>query len=131
MKKILLVTILASLLALPALALPAISLAIEEIPPGPTTPEQLIGIIETIANWMFAILLAVALIFILMAAFQFLTSGGDPMRVEKARMNLLYAVIGIAVAFLARGFVALVRLVLGVTAPAEEETLRFFIRFFS
>jgi len=110
MKKILLAPVLISLLALPVVAL-----AQEEIPETITTPQDIIDIIETVANWFFAILIAVALIFILIAAYQFLTSGGDPARVGAARQSLLYAIIGIAIAFLARGIVMLVRFVLGIT----------------
>jgi len=109
MKRILLVTTLINLLVLPV-----ISLAIETIPPGPSTPEELIGIIDRIANWVFAILLAAAVIFIVIAGYQFLTSGGDPARVASARNSLLYALIGIAVGFLAKAFVTLVRLALGL-----------------
>ena len=109
MKKILLAATLISLLALPVVAL-----AQNGIPEGLIEePQDIIDLITKIADWIFLILLAVALIFILIAALQFLTSGGDPMKVEKARNNLLYAVIGIAVAFLAKGFVEVVRVILG------------------
>ena len=107
MKKFLLVTTLISLLALPM-----VSSATNGIPDIIDDPQDIVDIIENIANWVFAILLALALLFILMAAWQFLSSGGDPMRVEKARNNLLYAVIGIAVALLARGIVELVRVII-------------------
>ncbi len=111
MKKILLVPALLGLLVLPM-----VTLAQEEIPETITTPQDIIDIIDTVANWFFAILLAVAVVFILIAAYQFLTSGGDPARVGAARQSLLYAIIGIAIAFLARGIVMLVRFVLGIPA---------------
>jgi len=101
------------------LVLPVAILAQEPtttIPTIVTAPGDIIVIIERVANWFFAILLAVALLFILIAAFQFLTSGGDPGKVQTARQALTYALIGIAVAFLAKGLVMLVKFVLG--APA-------------
>ena len=107
MKRILLAITLAGLLAVPV-----VSLAVEPLPETVTTPEDIITLIETIAAWLFWILLAVALIYILMAALQFLTSGGDPMRVEKARNNLLYAIVGLAVAFLAQGLVRVVEFII-------------------
>jgi len=110
MKKILLAATLTSLLVLPIVSLAQI----EPIPPGPQTPQAIIDIIDRVANWFFAILLAAAVIFIVLAAYQFLTSGGDPARVGTARQSLIYALIGVAVAFLARGLVTLVRLALGL-----------------
>lgn len=108
-----------ALTSISLLLVPVVALAQppETLPAVVTTPGDIIRIIETVANWLFVILLAVALIFILIAAYQFLTSGGDPTRVAAARQNLLYALVGIAVAFLARGLVALVRFVLGIPAP--------------
>ena len=82
--------------------------------PDPIGAGDVIGILDTVANWLFAILLALATVFIILAAFQFLTSGGDPARVGSARQSLLYALVGVAVAFLARGLVVLVRFFLGV-----------------
>jgi len=113
MKKILLASVLVSLLALPAVSLATHGpVHPQDIPAGPASQQALLDLIDGIANWIFALLLAVALIFILIAAFQFLTSGGSPETVAKARQTLLYAVIGIAVAFLARGFVAIVRVII-------------------
>ena len=112
MKKILSAIFLVSLF----LTVPVVSLAqpAEAIPDTITTPDDIIAIIDNAANWLFVILLSVALLFILIAAFQFLTSGGDPARVQSARASLMYALIGLAVAFLARGLVFLVRFVLGI-----------------
>ena len=72
-----------------------------EIPQGPQTAGQVIKIIETIATWVFAIFLAVSVIFLVVGAFQFVTARGDPAQVNKAREILLYSIIGIGLAFLA------------------------------
>jgi len=114
MKKILLAPVLLSLLILPAFVLA--QGPDEEIPDIITGPGDIILIIERVANWLFAILLAVALIFIIISAYQFLTSGGDPARVTQARQALMYALIGVGVAFLAKGLVMLVRFALGIPA---------------
>ena len=113
MKKILLTLTITSLLLLPAVSL-AVVLPTETIPEIITAPGDIIVIIEAIANWIFVILLAVAVIFVLIAAFQFLTSGGAPERISAARTNLLYAVVGVGVAVLARGFIELVKTIAGV-----------------
>lgn len=104
-----------TLAAISLLVLPVVILAQDTtIPDTITGAGDIITIIERVANWLFAILLALALLFILIAAFQFLTSGGDPGKVGTARQALTYALIGIAVAFLAKGLVLLVKFVLGI-----------------
>jgi len=62
-------------------------------------------VVDNITNWLFAILIAVAVIFILIAAFHFITAAGDPAKTEKARNYVLYALIGVVVAFVAKALV--------------------------
>lgn len=71
--------------------------------------------ISRVTNWFFVIVLIVAVIFLLVAGFQFITAGGDPDKVNSARQNVMYAMVGVAVAVLARGIVSLVQGVLGAT----------------
>jgi len=86
----------------------------KELPKGPTTGALLLNTITFIADWIFVILLIFATIFIVLAAFQFVTAGGDPSAVAQARMKLLYAVIGVAVAAVAKGLPIAVRHIIGV-----------------
>lgn len=116
MKKILLASVLFSFLVFPVVGLAGLVAPAEGIPETITGAADIINIIDNLANWLFAILLAIAMVFIILAAFQFLTSGGDPARVTSARQSLMYALVGIAIAFLARGLVFLVRFVLGIAA---------------
>ena len=100
------------------LALPVVVLAQEVIPTNLiNTPGDIVTIIDRITSWIFTIFLAAAIIFIIMAAIQFLTSGGDAAKVSTARNSLLYALIGIAVAFLAKGFVAIVKVIISPPVP--------------
>ena len=73
------------------------------LPEGPQTGQALLDMIKLIADWIFAIFLVVAVIYILLAALQFVTSGGDPMAVTQARQKIIYAAVGIAIALLAKG----------------------------
>ena len=73
----------------------------------PISGEALIARIGTIGNWVFAIFLAISIIYILMAAFGFVTGG--PEGVGEARQKLIYAAIGIAIALLAAGFDDIIR----------------------
>jgi uncharacterized membrane protein len=55
-----------------------------------------------IFSWAFYFLIALAVIFVLVAAFKYLTAGGDPEKVKAAGSTLLYAAVAIGVALLAR-----------------------------
>ncbi|MCH7828694.1 hypothetical protein IH982_02375 [Patescibacteria group bacterium] len=90
-----------------------------EIPPAnfrlgtesevPQSGGAILARIQIIANWVFAVFLAISLIYIVLAAFQFVTGGGDPAQVSGARQKLIYALIGIAIALMAAGFPAILR----------------------
>lgn len=68
----------------------------------------LLDMVYTIADWIFVILLVVAALFIIWGAFQFVLSGGDPEKVTTARNKLIWALVGIIVAFISRGLVRIV-----------------------
>ncbi|HOK35141.1 MAG TPA: pilin [Candidatus Pacearchaeota archaeon] len=75
-----------------------------------------ICLMETVYNitdWIFYIVLSIAVIFGIVAGFQFMTSSGDPGKTEKARNLLLYMAIGLAVAALAKVIPAIVRTMVG------------------
>jgi len=79
-----------------------------------TIPDlDVITVINNIVNWLFGILLVLAVLFFILAAFKFITAGGNPEEVESARRMILYGVIGLIVAFLARGIVQFVNDVVG------------------
>jgi len=67
----------------------------------------IIDIFKTISGWMLGILIAVAVIFLIYAAFLYLTSGGEQESLTKAKNFLIYAIIAIGVGLLARGLVIL------------------------
>ena len=54
-------------------------------------------------DWAFYFLIALAVFFVVVAAFKYLTSAGNPETVKSANNTLLYAAIAVAVALLARG----------------------------
>jgi len=93
------------ILILTALVLPVVALAhgMVDLP----THANLIDMIADIANYLFWILLAVSIVFIVWAGLLFVTASGNADQIEKARGIILYAIIGIIVAILAyaiRGF---------------------------
>ena len=109
MKKFLGSVALLSLLILPSLVL--IDTAYAQV--GPPNAQQVyiqtygdvINIIETIADWMLGILLTLAVIFLIYAAFLYLTAAGDSTKIDKAKDIIIYAVVAIVVALLAQGIV--------------------------
>ena len=73
------------------------------VPQGVTTFGGFIEIFKTLITWIFTLLLIFAVLFIIMAAFSYLTAGGDEEKIQKAHQKIIYAVVAIAVAFLAQG----------------------------
>ena len=73
----------------------------------PTT--SLIATIGNIADWIFYILIAVAVLMIVIAGIEYVTAQGDPEKIKSAGQKVLYALIGIIVAALAKGLVILVQ----------------------
>jgi len=70
--------------------------------------------IYTITDWIFYIVFAVAIIFIIMGALTIMTAGGSPEKVTSGRNYILYAVIGVIIALAAKGIPAIARAILGV-----------------
>ena len=73
-----------------------------------TTVSGLVDIIRGVVRWIYIIFFIIAVLFIIFAAFTYLTSAGDPEKVGTAKSQLIYAAIAIAVALLAVGFQAIV-----------------------
>lgn len=78
-------------------------------PALPTSPIQSIGtligsggVICNIFRWIFFILIVVAAVFIILAAFQYLTAGGDAEKIKGANRQIVYAAIAVIIAFVAR-----------------------------
>lgn len=106
MKKILLISVLVSLLALPVIGL-------NQAVPIEIAPRlNPIQVMERIVDVVFTILLIFAALMIVVAAFYFVTASGDTEKVKTARNFVLYALIGVIVAFLARGLIWLVRTIM-------------------
>ncbi len=71
--------------------------------------------LNDVANYVVGLLIVVAIFYILWAAYDFVTSSGSEEKVNSARRKIMYAAIGVIVALLAKGIVALV---LGASSKA-------------
>jgi len=73
-----------------------------------TSEASIYTVIDTVGNIIFGVLLLIALIYILFAAISFITAQGDAAKLKTAQDRILYALIGIGVAVLSKGLIALV-----------------------
>jgi hypothetical protein len=71
---------------------------------GPETVGGIVRLAGMVVYWTYILFFVLAVFFILFAAFTYLTAAGDPEKVGKAKNMLIYAVVAIAIAFLAVGF---------------------------
>jgi hypothetical protein len=92
-----------------ALMLPiVVSAQISNAPvPLPSTPYTGTGNVVNLVcgslGWIFWGLIVLTIVFVLVAAFKYLTASGDPEKVKNAGHTLLYAAIAIVVALIAKG----------------------------
>jgi len=98
-------------IALSALALPVFVMAISI--PNPLICGNIPCVIEVITNFIFVIGMALVPIMVILAAYNFITAGGDPKKITLARNMLLYIFIGIIVMLVAKAITSLVRSLLG------------------
>lgn len=68
----------------------------------------------TITNWIFYIMTLVAVLMIVFGGFTYITAAGDPAKAGKGKSILTYAIIGLAIALIAKLIPSLVRFILGV-----------------
>ena len=105
-------------LALPVLASAQIQQPSVTAPTPYTNINQLTsasGILCTIINWMFWGLIVLTIIFVLIAAFKYLTAAGEPEKVKSAGNTLLYAAIAVVIALIAKGLPYIVASFIGAS----------------
>ncbi len=61
----------------------------------------LIDILKAIVKWTYIIFFLIAVLFLIFAAYNYLTAQGDPEILKKVHNQLIYAVVAIAVALMA------------------------------
>ena len=106
----------------PAIALIAPMFASAQLanPPGGVTAPgtynnitQVTGLICVAINWIFWLLIVLTIIFVLYAAFLYLTAAGEPEKVKTASHTLLYAAVAVIVALIAKGLPFIVNSFIG------------------
>lgn len=72
----------------------------------------------TLFNWLFILVMFAAVVYIVLAAWNYLTASGDGKKIEKANHMLLYAVIGVVVAVMAKNIPRIAASVVGLSAES-------------
>jgi len=106
MKKIILTTVLLALFSVAS-----ISLAQYGAPVAPTVTVDLwstTSVLTRAINWFFGIVIMIAAIMLISAGFTYVTSAGNADKMKTALNTLIYALVGVAIALLAKGLVFLI-----------------------
>ena len=74
----------------------------------------LVAVVVRLIQWIAWIVGLLAVLMGLYAGILFITAGGDAAKIEKARGILLYAIVGIVVAIIAFGLVAISKSIVGI-----------------
>jgi len=70
-------------------------------------------ILKPVVQWTYTIFFAVAVIFILIAAFSFLTAKGNPEKINSARSQIMWACVAIAIALISVGAAQIINTLIG------------------
>lgn len=85
-------------------------------------PKNIGGFVDlmwNIVHWIFAFFLIFAAIYIIIAAFTYLTAQGDPEKIRTAKMQLIYAIIAIVIAALSEAIIAALGNIVGFTIKIQ------------
>ncbi|OIO47716.1 MAG: hypothetical protein AUJ32_02165 [Parcubacteria group bacterium CG1_02_40_82] len=77
--------------------------------PNPLTATTFEDLVSSIATWFELIMVPLATIMILYAAFLFMTSGGDEEKIKRAKRAITWAVVGVAIVLIGAGFITLIK----------------------
>ena len=74
---------------------------------------EIFALLAKVLNWFFNIAIIVAAIFLVFAGWQYITAGGDDDKMKKGLNTLVRALIGVAIALLAKGLIYVVSTFIG------------------
>ena len=84
-----------------------------------TSMQSVLQMLCTVFAWAFYFLIVLAVIFIIVAAFKYLTAAGDPEKVKSAGTMLIYTAVAIVVALLARAIPLIIGSFLGANGVSS------------
>ena len=74
----------------------------------------LLNTVYTVSNWIFYLVILLSTIMIVFGGFTYITSSGDPTKSAKGKSIITYALIGLAVALLAKVLPSVMKFFLGL-----------------
>jgi FtsH-binding integral membrane protein len=81
-----------------------------------------VKILSSIVGWTYRVFFILTVLFVLMAAYKYLTKADEAEKIKEARQQLIYAAIAVVVALLAVGFSAIIGNFLeNPNPPADSE----------
>lgn len=83
---------------------------------NPVTSDSLWELLSRVIDFIFYISISIASLMIIIGAYFFLTSAGEPGKVQTAKNVILYALIGLVVVFLSKAIINLLLEIFGVEA---------------
>lgn len=109
MKKIIIVSL--SCVLLFGFSLSAFAADLTEPPASPkiNSLTAILTLVNTLVNWFFTIVMAIAVLMLIIAGFTWMTSAGSEEKVTTARKMLIWSLVGIAIALLSKGLVTLIQ----------------------
>ena len=89
------------------------------------TIQGVINILNGFACWLYSIVIAVIIIFIIIAGFRYMAAGGNSERINQAKKNFGWLLIGILVIFAVNVILQSVAAGLGSTDPIINNLIPF------
>lgn len=94
--------------------IPTVGFAAEPSPKPPITSiEDILNILRSIVNVMYTAFFIVAIMFIILAGFNYLTAKDDPEKIKSATRQIMWAAVAIAVVLMSVGVNAIIGSFLG------------------
>ncbi len=99
---------------------------IRDLLPGITTPfpasEGLLGVVGTAITLAFGVAGLVAVVYLILGGFNYVTAGGDPEAVEGAKTTIVNAIIGLVIILVSYLIVQFIMNQLGAQTELPEQT---------
>lgn len=73
--------------------------------PTVSAADKVRTILENASQWFLNVIVSIGVLMVLLGAFYFTTSGGDTQKVEKGQKAILWGMVGVVIALLAKAIV--------------------------
>jgi len=81
---------------------------------GPTANCSIVAVLLALLQWFAWIIAVVAVVYGLRGGYLYITSGGDGDKLIEARKSIMYTMVGVIVALISFGIIAIARAIIGI-----------------